>query len=101
MNKKGFLSLSFLAFFLCVDTVLSFLFYQLQTQRKIVERLMLIDQNTERKIQFIHWATCQKQQNSQCEGWIEDIQAKVSWQGNTVIFESELTQFTLELNEQS
>lgn len=99
LNKRGFVSLFFLSWFLIISAWVSLGYLQLRAEMDVAQQLQLSEQQDLRLIPIFRWVRCQLQQQYRCDGWRPEIQADVAWSQGAVEIRTEFEKIAFRLDE--
>ena len=99
LNKRGFVSLFFLSWFLIISAWVSLGYLQLRAEMDVAQQLQLSEQQDLRLIPIFRWVRCQLQQQYRCDGWRPEIQAEVQWHGGMAEVTTEYEKIVMTLDE--
>ena len=98
-DKRGFVSLFFLAWFLILSAWTALGYLQLNAEIAVAEQLEASQRQDLRLIPIFRWVRCQLNHEYRCGGWRAEIQAEVQWRGDTAEVMTAYEKIVLKLDE--
>mgnify|MGYP003377143693 CR=1 FL=1 len=97
-DKRGFVSLFFLVWFLILSAWTALGYLQIKAEIEVVEQLEARQQQDLRLIPIFRWVRCQLSHEYRCGGWRSEIQAEVQWRGDTAEVRTDYEKIVLKLD---
>ena len=98
-DKRGFVSLFFLAWFLILSAWTSLGYLQINAEIEVAEQLEAGQWQDLRLIPIFRWIRCQLGHDYRCDGWRPDIQAEVQWHDGMAEVTTEYEKIVMTLDE--
>ena len=98
-DKRGFVSLFFLAWFLILSAWTSLGYLQINAEIEVAEQLEAGQRQELRLIPIFRWIRCQLEHDYRCDGWRPEIQAEVQWHDGMAEVTTEYEKIVMTLDE--
>lgn len=98
-DKRGFVSLFFLAWFLILSAWTSLGYLQINAEIEVAEQLEPGQRQDLRLIPIFRWIRCQLEHDYRCDGWRPEIQAEVQWHDGMAEVTTEYEKIVMTLDE--